>query len=492
MTRRRAPRLALALIERFVPDSEALVGDVIEEFQTRRSRAWVWRQALGAVGAAWHERSVEIRPLRLVELQPADAVERSRQLVNRLPPVNLSASPLPDIGGLGLVLLGFLVTVVTPSAWWALGASVIGGVAVGVVMIVVRARTPAIGSSILALLLAATGPAAGQTDLPRGPVPVSAIDGILAAFETHAIVALPDAHGGDQAHAFLLELVRDPRLGRIVDDIVVEFGNARHQAMADRFVAGEQVPDDSLRLIWRDHTQPSISADFTHYAEFFQAVRSVNATSGARKLRVLLGDPPIDWRVIRNRADHFKWVEMRDAYPAAVIQTEVIAKQRRALVVYGTGHLQRRNVMSNFEMEDWRSQTIVSLLERAGPTRVFTIAGASAKQASGWQPPALAPTHGTTLGAADASEYFGPPRRFAMVNGKMVPVPEHQWRRLRAEEQFDAVLYLGPASQGQEPLSKTLCTEAGYLEMRLKRISLAGLPPAEGDRVRKLCGDEPR
>ena len=354
--------------------------------------------------------------------------------------------------------------------------------------------TTATGVPVLLLLALAVRLPAAQPDAAAPPAPVNAIDGVLAAFETHTIVALPDAHGSDQAHAFLLSLIRDPRFVRTVDDIVVEFGNARYQDVADRFIRGEEVRHESLRLIWRNHTQPSISADYTHYEDFFRAVRAVNAASaGARKLRVLLGDPPIDWDAIQNKAGHLRWVEMRDAYPAAVLQIAVIAKQRRALLVYGTGHLQRRNVLSNFEMEDWRSQTIVSLVERAGPTRVFTIAGANEKHATGWQPPALARIRGTTLGAVDASEYFGPPGRFAIRDGKIVPVAEEQWRRLRAEEQFDALLYVSPLPTTRtEPLSTKLCAEAGYVEMRLKRIALAGLPPQEVERVKKLCGDKVR
>jgi hypothetical protein len=138
--------------------------------------------------------------------------------------------------------------------------------------------------------LAPAGPDAG-----RPAAPVNAIDGILAAFESHTIMALPDSHGSNQAHAFLLSLIRDPRFVQTVDDIVVEFGNARYQDVADRFLRGEEVRYESLRLVWRNHTQPSISADFTHYEDFFRAVRAVNAaTAGRRTLRVLLGDPPIE------------------------------------------------------------------------------------------------------------------------------------------------------------------------------------------------------
>jgi hypothetical protein len=67
----------------------------------------------------------------------------------------------------------------------------------------------------LPLVLALTaGSARAQPDAGRPAVPVNAIDGIIAAFAAHSIVALPDPHGSDQAHAFLLSLIRDPRLVR--------------------------------------------------------------------------------------------------------------------------------------------------------------------------------------------------------------------------------------------------------------------------------------
>ena len=43
------PRLALALLQRFVPDDEPLSGDLVEEFQLRRSRTWFWWQVLTAI-----------------------------------------------------------------------------------------------------------------------------------------------------------------------------------------------------------------------------------------------------------------------------------------------------------------------------------------------------------------------------------------------------------------------------------------------------------
>ena len=143
MRRRHAPRLALALLERCVPDSEALAGDLVEEFDARPSALWFWVQVLAAIAAGWSPRSAEIRPLRLVDLQPADAVERTRRWSVRFPPVNLTASPVAGVGGLGFVILAGLATRVMPAAWWLLLGSVLAGCGLAIVMIVVRSRSDA-------------------------------------------------------------------------------------------------------------------------------------------------------------------------------------------------------------------------------------------------------------------------------------------------------------------------------------------------------------
>lgn len=138
MRDRHPPRLALALLERFAPDSEPLAGDLVEEFERHPSTVWFWVQVLAALATGWGARTDEIRPLRLVDLQPADALERTRRSSLRFPSVNLSASPVAGVGGLGFVTLACLVTFVMPAAWWLLFASALAGCALGVVMIVVR------------------------------------------------------------------------------------------------------------------------------------------------------------------------------------------------------------------------------------------------------------------------------------------------------------------------------------------------------------------
>jgi hypothetical protein len=135
MTTRHPPRLALALLERLVPDSAYLAGDLTEEYQRRFSRCRLWWEVLAAIAIAWSNRPDEIRPLRLVDRQPDDAVERTRRIGRRFEPVNLTASPLYGIGGLGIAVLVLLMTLAMPAGWWLLLGSMLAGIVLGLVMV---------------------------------------------------------------------------------------------------------------------------------------------------------------------------------------------------------------------------------------------------------------------------------------------------------------------------------------------------------------------
>jgi hypothetical protein len=118
-----------------------MAGDLIEEYEQRPSRWRVWREVLAAIAIARFERTDEIRPLRLVDLQPSDAIERTRRIGRLVKSVNLAASPLDGIGGLGLTVLLLLMTLVRPAAWWLFIVAIFGGTVLGVVMIAVHRRS---------------------------------------------------------------------------------------------------------------------------------------------------------------------------------------------------------------------------------------------------------------------------------------------------------------------------------------------------------------
>ena len=311
--------------------------------------------------------------------------------------------------------------------------------------------------------------------------PVEPVRAILDALESHDIVALDEGrHGNEQAHKLRLELIRHPRFARNVNDIVVEFGSARYQDVMDRYIRGDDVPERELRRAWQDTTQHAVW-DVPIFEEVFRAVRQVNRSLAKdRQLRVLLADPPIDWTEVKTQPDHFKWLRMRDTHGAELIQREVLAKKREALLIFGAMHLQRRNISANYEPLDG-AETVVSILDRARAAKIFTIrtpteAEPQSLQAdmASWPVPSLVVLRGTRLGMLDSASFWSSDMpRFAMRDGKPSPLPREQWRVLPMQEMFDALLYLGPAATiTTAKLPAALCGDTAYRQMRRDRMLL--------------------
>jgi len=335
-----------------------------------------------------------------------------------------------------------------------------------------------------------------STQLAAPTEPVAAI---VDAFRSHSVVAIMAGHGETRGYAFGLSLVHDPRFVAVVNDIVIEEGSARYQDIADRFVRGGQVTDESLSQVWRNTTQPSLGLDGPWRA-FFNAVRDANASlARERQLRVLLGDPPIEWEKVRTPEDYYRWMEQRDTFPADLIQREVLAKGHRALLTYGQMHFQRKNLVANYESEGLAA-TIVSRLESRTGTHVFTIWTSTdlvklQADVVRWPVPSIALIRGTVLGATDFTFYYPSEAmgRIAIRDGKpdfSHPIPRDQWRTLRAEDQFDAVLYPGPESSPEVMPSPERCADKADIEEHLRRIAVAG-PPLLADQLREFCAAVP-
>jgi hypothetical protein len=163
-------------------------------------------------------------------------------------------------------------------------------------------------------------------------------------------------------------------------------------------------------------------------------------------------------------------------------------------------HFQRKNLLANYESAgDGVVATVVSALEQAGSkTKVFSLWTATDSELSDiqadvakWDAPSLAMLRGTVLGAADFTQYYPyPTPRFDIHGGSGAQVPRDQWRSLRMEDQFDAVLYLGPRSAitvAPRRLSPAICAGTEFLLERLTRLALTGLPPIETERLKQLC-----
>src|SRR5262249_8756509 len=140
------------------------------------------------------------------------------------------------------------------------------------------------------------------------------------------------------------------------------------------------------------------------YEEFFRTVRATNASlPSSRRLRVLLGDSPVDWDHIHSFDDLYREMGDRDANAVQVLQQEVLAKGRRALVVYGGQHLLRTN-----------SGGIVFQLEKNYSTKVFVVLPQTRRDLTAvqadivsWPMPSAAFVRGTALGSVAAEARSG-------------------------------------------------------------------------------------
>ena len=329
--------------------------------------------------------------------------------------------------------------------------------------------------------------------------PLDPVDGIIDAFKTHDVVALGEGgHGNEQGAAFRAKLYRDPRFQAVVNDIVVESGNGRYQAMMDRYISGETVPEKELRMAWLETTQPNDVWDRDIYADMFRTIREINQKLPKEKqLRVLLGDTPYPSDPANPRAP----MRRSDTFPAELIEREVIAKKRKALIVYGEMHFLRRVPPP---MPGQPAGTIVGLLETAGVKvfSIWTFTGFGTElptlqtDIATWKKPSLTLIKDTPLGTAPFTFYYPKGSGMTRRPGPNGPIVVDLGEAIGGvmQEQFDAVLYLGPKSEiTYAELPKSLCADPEYVEMRAARLSAMRRPgapttdPSPADDFRRAC-----
>jgi hypothetical protein len=298
---------------------------------------------------------------------------------------------------------------------------------------------------------------------PSDPRPVDAATVMIRAFDTHPIVALGDLHGCQELYDFIHSLLHNLELKNKANDIVVEFGNSLYQDLADSYVAGKEVPPAELTQIWRNHTNPKVF-DSPVYEQFFQTVRELNQSlPEGNRWRVLLGDPPIDWSKTATNKEWGRMLYRRDAHFAGVVEKEVLAKGRRALLIIGGAHLLRgidkENVTGRVEAQRPGSMFIV--IPHSGfSERNEEIEARLAK----WKSGTLALLKSTWLGD------LHPGLRWPQLkNVKLSAAGDSKEPRL--EDVADAWLYVGP----RESLTEVLPFPGIYRDEYWKELNRRNL-----------------
>ncbi len=331
---------------------------------------------------------------------------------------------------------------------------------------------------------------------PKGtdPKPEDATTAILTAFDKYEVVGISAAHGKKDLDDFILHLMRNPAFPARVNAVVVECGNSFYQPALDRYIAGDDVPLAEVRQVWRNTTQ-SMCGVSAFYEQLFPLVRRMNQSlAPGKKLRVLAGDPPIDWSKVKTGRDfgNGQFLAVRDASIASVMEKEVLSQHRKALMLFGTAHL--------FHV----GSTAVGIYEKNYPGVTLVISDHEgfgnwtplakynddfeARMAS-WPVPSLVQqmkgtwlldlldmtysTGNVTFGVPDGGKLPAGPAKAKGTFSEVPPEAEHKF-----SEMVDAYLYLGPRDLLlNEPTPAEIFLDKEYMAELQRRAAIMGGGP---------------
>jgi len=305
-----------------------------------------------------------------------------------------------------------------------------------------------------------------------------AIDGVLVAFQNRPLIGIGDHHGLAQQSAFYAELVCDPRFARNVGNVVVEFGGAASQSIVDRYVAGDTVRYEELRKVWTDVVGWVPTVLDLGLIRFYSAVRAANLQlPPEQRIRVWLGEPVIDWTKIKTREELNAFLGSRDTHAAKIITDNILSKNEKALVIYGTGHF----------LQSLDQPSLRDLIETDYPGSLFLVVPytgfadaasieAFESQFGNWPTPALVSLiKGTSL--QEMLPGF-PVVEVSKAHGSQELSDAQRVRLARleiavAEFTADALLYLGPAaSLAASPIDPSIYLDLEFLKEISRRNEL--------------------
>ena len=286
------------------------------------------------------------------------------------------------------------------------------------------------------------------TGAQQNPQPEDATKAIVHAFKTYDIVMLGEFHGNKQLYEWLRQLVATPAFADRVDDIVMEFGNSLYQKSVDEYVSGKDVPFEKVERAWRN-TVGGIGPPSPVLEWLYRAVRETNMKRpGKHQMRVLCGDPYIDWNKVETMKDVNPYLAHRDDWYAQVAKDEVLARHHRALLIMGSMHFLR-----NQQIGPMRA-TIEPELRKAGAKTYLILAGTNTPggyddvehRFDSWKTPVIAPATGW-LGELPVNPLISGGVDALRINlkddsGKEIKKPSFE--ELKLKDAADALLYLGP------------------------------------------------
>ncbi|MBV9180924.1 MAG: hypothetical protein JO356_06395 [Acidobacteria bacterium] len=276
---------------------------------------------------------------------------------------------------------------------------------------------------------------------------------MIRLFRTHDVIMFGEVHDSKQEYEWLCSLVQTPAFGDHVNDIVVEFGNARYQGLVDRYTKGEDVRFSEVQHAWRNIA--GVEPVSPVYGWLYHAVRRANLMRKTkRRIRLLMGSPPLEWNRMTNSTDVAQYDAQRERWYTQVVKREVIAQHHHALLIMGAEHFLRSHGLAQlYEIASTSAGrthppdqislgpgSIEQELLKAGANPYLVVFGTNAVDGLGdtdqritlWPTPVIASLRDNWVGALSGQPIIS--------GGHMSPTP------LTLGEQADALLYVAPCS----------------------------------------------
>jgi hypothetical protein len=234
--------------------------------------------------------------------------------------------------------------------------------------------------------------------------------------------------------------------------------------VVDSYVNGDTVPYAELRKVWSDQVGWIPTVTYIGSINVYSAVRAVNLTRPpGQRIKVWLGEPPIDWSQIRTQDDWEPLMKERDNHPAALSAREILAQGKKALVIYSAAQMGLFGANKYFNLRaqidakrpaHGSSSYLMSVIRKKPCTARFE------RGARGWTPPTLAQVTGALK------------KRLLPPGSSIVDLPKANEEQRKSWEAFntnfggltaDALLYLGArASLTRSPTRSDLYLDQDF------------------------------
>lgn len=196
---------------------------------------------------------------------------------------------------------------------------------------------------------------------------------INQTFKKYNIIGLDEGpHATIQIHNYLRKLIACKSVNQVVDYIILEFLNTSYQGIIDDYIAGKEVTIVELREAWRNGTvsHNTTIGEASVYFELLKTIRLSNSDrSNTHKIRVLGGDPGMDWSKITTQREFFRSLSQRDLFPAHLAIEYGINQRKKVLMIYGGLHY-GKYVDKKLDSSHW---TIDYIINNRFPNSIYTI-----------------------------------------------------------------------------------------------------------------------